>query len=106
MNLKPGDWNDMDQVLEIFQLLKGLFPWRMGNKSLNLASNWGELEASFQKICLKEIPFKDLMVITKGLNSNRQFKLLEERESSIRENQATSQAIKEKLNQTENTLIP
>ncbi|MBW0499498.1 hypothetical protein O181_039213 [Austropuccinia psidii MF-1] len=37
----------------------------------------------------------------KGLNPNRQFKLLEERE-----NQATIQAIEEKLNKTEPTLIP
>ncbi|MBW0531076.1 hypothetical protein O181_070791 [Austropuccinia psidii MF-1] len=65
-----------------------------------------ELGASFQKICLKEISFKDLMVITKGWNPTRQFRLLEERETRIRENQATIQAIEEHLNQTEPTLIP
>ncbi|MBW0520320.1 hypothetical protein O181_060035 [Austropuccinia psidii MF-1] len=45
------------------------------------------------------------MVITKGWNTNRQFKLLEERETRIRKNQATIQAIEEQLNQTEPTLI-
>ncbi|MBW0489085.1 hypothetical protein O181_028800 [Austropuccinia psidii MF-1] len=46
------------------------------------------------------------MVITKGWNSNRQFKPLEERATRIRENQATIQAIEERLNQTEPTMIP
>ncbi|MBW0498707.1 hypothetical protein O181_038422 [Austropuccinia psidii MF-1] len=45
------------------------------------------------------------MVITKRWNSNRQFKLLEERETRIRENQPTNQAIEEQLNQKEATLI-
>ncbi|MBW0589597.1 hypothetical protein O181_129312 [Austropuccinia psidii MF-1] len=39
-------------------------------------------------------------------NPNRQFKLLEERETRIRENKATIKAIEEQLNQTEPTLIP
>ncbi|MBW0538566.1 hypothetical protein O181_078281 [Austropuccinia psidii MF-1] len=78
----------------------------MDNKRFNLASNWAELGASFQKICLKEIDFKDLMVITKGWSPNRNFKLLEERVTRIRENKATIQAIEEQLNQTEPTLIP
>ncbi|MBW0515124.1 hypothetical protein O181_054839 [Austropuccinia psidii MF-1] len=46
------------------------------------------------------------MVITKGWNPRRHFKLLEERATRIRENKATIQAIKEQLNQTEPTLIP
>ncbi|MBW0533205.1 hypothetical protein O181_072920 [Austropuccinia psidii MF-1] len=78
MNLKPEDWNHMDQVLQICQLLKDLFQLRMDNKRLKVVQSWGELGAGFQKICLKETPFIDLMVITKGLNSNRQLKLLEE----------------------------
>ncbi|MBW0497788.1 hypothetical protein O181_037503 [Austropuccinia psidii MF-1] len=78
----------------------------MDNKSFNLASHWEELAESFQSICLKEIYFTDLMIIIKGWNPKRQSKLLEERESTIRENQATIQAIEEKLNQTEPTLIP
>ncbi|MBW0556410.1 hypothetical protein O181_096125, partial [Austropuccinia psidii MF-1] len=60
-NLKPEDWKDMDQVLKLHQLLKDSFQWSMDNKRLNLASHWEELGASFQKICLKEIDFKDLM---------------------------------------------
>ncbi|MBW0580980.1 hypothetical protein O181_120695 [Austropuccinia psidii MF-1] len=61
---------------------------------------------SFQKISLKEIYFKDLMVITKGWNPTRQLRLLELRENRIRENQATIQAIEEQLTQTGHTKIP
>ncbi|MBW0583022.1 hypothetical protein O181_122737 [Austropuccinia psidii MF-1] len=43
----------------------------MDNKRFNLESDWAELGASFQKICLKEIDFRDLMVITKGWNPIR-----------------------------------
>ncbi|MBW0513303.1 hypothetical protein O181_053018 [Austropuccinia psidii MF-1] len=78
----------------------------MDIKRFNLAFNWEELGASFQKICLKAIPLKYLMVITKGWNSNGKSKLLEERATRIRENKATFQAIEEQLNQTEPTLIP
>ncbi|MBW0581949.1 hypothetical protein O181_121664 [Austropuccinia psidii MF-1] len=46
------------------------------------------------------------MVITKGWNTKIKFKLLEERETRIRENQATIQAIEGQLSQTEPTLIP
>ncbi|MBW0552024.1 hypothetical protein O181_091739 [Austropuccinia psidii MF-1] len=46
------------------------------------------------------------MVITKGLNHTRQFKLLEARATRIRENQATIQAIEEQLTQTGHTQIP
>ncbi|MBW0463366.1 hypothetical protein O181_003081 [Austropuccinia psidii MF-1] len=42
----------------------------------------------------------------KRMESSRKFKLLEEREARIRENQATIQFIEEQLNQTETTLIP
>ncbi|MBW0533941.1 hypothetical protein O181_073656 [Austropuccinia psidii MF-1] len=77
----------------------------MNIKRFNLALHWEELGAGFQKLCLKEIPFKDLMVITNRLNPNRQFKILEESASRIREDKATIQAIEEQLNQTEHTLI-
>ncbi|MBW0540316.1 hypothetical protein O181_080031 [Austropuccinia psidii MF-1] len=96
----------MDQVLQLHQLLKDLFQWRMDNKRFNLASDWEELGVSCQKICLKEIAFRDLMVITKGWNPTRQFRLLEVRENKIRENQATIQAIEEQLTQTGHTEIP
>ncbi|MBW0541368.1 hypothetical protein O181_081083 [Austropuccinia psidii MF-1] len=56
----------------------------MDNKRFNLASHWAEPEASFQKICLKEIPFKDLLVIIKGWNPARKIRLLEERETWLR----------------------
>ncbi|MBW0508243.1 hypothetical protein O181_047958 [Austropuccinia psidii MF-1] len=105
-NLKPEDWKDMDQVLQLHQLLKDLFEWSMDNKRFNLAFHWAELEASFQKICLKEIDCKDLMVITKGWNTTRKFRLLEVRASRIRENQETIQAIEENLTQTGLTKIP
>ncbi|MBW0589663.1 hypothetical protein O181_129378 [Austropuccinia psidii MF-1] len=78
----------------------------MGNKWFNLESHWEELGESFQKIFLKEITFKDLMVITKGWNTTRQFKLQEERATRIRENKTTIQAVEEHLNQKEPTLIP
>ncbi|MBW0475839.1 hypothetical protein O181_015554 [Austropuccinia psidii MF-1] len=77
-NLKPEDWQEMDQVFQLHQLLKDLFQWIMDNKRLNLASDWAEIGASFQRIYLKEISFTDLIVIRKGWNPNRKFRLLEE----------------------------
>ncbi|MBW0570771.1 hypothetical protein O181_110486 [Austropuccinia psidii MF-1] len=78
----------------------------MDNKRLNPATHWEELGASFQKICLKEIDLKDLVVITKVCNPTRKFRLLGARETRIRENKATIQAIEEQLTQTGNTPIP
>ncbi|MBW0463637.1 hypothetical protein O181_003352 [Austropuccinia psidii MF-1] len=78
----------------------------MENKRFDLASHWAELGESFQKICLKEIDFKYLMVITKGWNTTRKFRLLEVRANRLRENQATIQAIEEQLTQTGHTQIP
>ncbi|MBW0477390.1 hypothetical protein O181_017105 [Austropuccinia psidii MF-1] len=75
-NLKPEDWKDMDQVLQLYQLLKDIVQWSMENKRFNLASHWEELGVSCQKICLKDISFKNLMIITKGWNPTRQFRLL------------------------------
>ncbi|MBW0481992.1 hypothetical protein O181_021707 [Austropuccinia psidii MF-1] len=59
-----------------------------------------------QKICLREIPFKDLTEIIKGWKPTRQFRILEERATRIRENQATTQAIEELLNKKGPSLIP
>ncbi|MBW0467120.1 hypothetical protein O181_006835 [Austropuccinia psidii MF-1] len=78
----------------------------MDNKRFNLASHWAELAASCQKIFIKEIDFRDLMVITKGWNSTRKFRLLEVRANRIRENQAAIEAIEEQLTQTGHTHIP
>ncbi|MBW0515650.1 hypothetical protein O181_055365 [Austropuccinia psidii MF-1] len=105
-NIKPEDWKDMDQILQLHQLLKDLFQWRMENKRFNLASQWEELGESFQKICLKEIDFKGLMVISKHWSPTRQFRLLEERATRIREIRATIQAVEEQLTQTGYTKIP
>ncbi|MBW0471199.1 hypothetical protein O181_010914 [Austropuccinia psidii MF-1] len=105
-NLKPEDWKEMDQVPQIHQLLKDLFQWTKDNKRFNLASHWAELGASCQKICPREISFKDRMEISKQWNPTGQFRLLEERATRIRENQAAIQAIDEQLNQTGPTLIP
>ncbi|MBW0522385.1 hypothetical protein O181_062100 [Austropuccinia psidii MF-1] len=46
------------------------------------------------------------MIITKGWDRTRPFRLLEVSENRIRENQATIQAIEEQLTQTGNTQIP
>ncbi|MBW0473862.1 hypothetical protein O181_013577 [Austropuccinia psidii MF-1] len=73
----------------------------MESKRFNLASHWEELGECCQKICLK-----GLMVITKGWNPTRKFRFLEERETRIRENKATIQAIEEQLTQTGYTQIP
>ncbi|MBW0556081.1 hypothetical protein O181_095796, partial [Austropuccinia psidii MF-1] len=105
-NLKPEDCKDMYQVLPLHQLLKDLFQWRIDTKRFNLASHWAELGASCQKICLREIGFKDLMIITKGWNPTRQLRLLEVRGNRMRENQSTIQAIEEQLTQTGHTQIP
>ncbi|MBW0588983.1 hypothetical protein O181_128698 [Austropuccinia psidii MF-1] len=96
----------MDQAFQSHQLLKDIYQWRMDNKRLNLASHWAEIGASCHKICLKEIPLKDLMLIPEGFNYSRQLRILEERETRIRQNQATIQAIEEWLKQIGPTLIP
>ncbi|MBW0479456.1 hypothetical protein O181_019171 [Austropuccinia psidii MF-1] len=96
----------MDQALQLHQILKYLFQWSIENKRSNLASHWVQLGVFSQKIRLKEIPFTDLMVITKGWNANRHLKLLEEKEARIRENQATIQAMEEQLDQKGHALIP
>ncbi|MBW0485624.1 hypothetical protein O181_025339 [Austropuccinia psidii MF-1] len=64
-NLKPAEWKDMGQVLQLHQLFKDLFQWSMDNKRFNLASHWAELGASCHRICLKAIDFRDLMEKTR-----------------------------------------
>ncbi|MBW0476238.1 hypothetical protein O181_015953 [Austropuccinia psidii MF-1] len=103
--LKPKDWKDIDQVLQLHQLLKDLFQWSMENNRFNMASHGAELAASFQKSCLKEIHPKDHMVITKGWNPTRQFRLLEVRKNRARDNQATIKAIEEQVTQTRHAQI-
>ncbi|MBW0484161.1 hypothetical protein O181_023876 [Austropuccinia psidii MF-1] len=105
-DLKPEDLTDMDQVLQLHQLFNNLFQWSIENKRFNIASHWEELGETFQKIFLRGISFKDLIEITKGWNPNSQFKLLEEREAKIRENQATIQAIEKEWTQKEDIMNP
>ncbi|MBW0573500.1 hypothetical protein O181_113215 [Austropuccinia psidii MF-1] len=64
-NLKPEDWKHMDQVLQLHQLLKDFCQWSMDNKRFNLASHLAERGETCQKICLKEIDFRDLELIPK-----------------------------------------
>ncbi|MBW0495478.1 hypothetical protein O181_035193 [Austropuccinia psidii MF-1] len=78
----------------------------MDNKRFNPASHWEELGASFQKIFLKDIDFKDLMVITTDWNPTTKFRLLEVRANRIREKKATIHAIEEQPTQTGNAQIP
>ncbi|MBW0536961.1 hypothetical protein O181_076676 [Austropuccinia psidii MF-1] len=78
----------------------------MDNNRLNLVAHWAELGESCHKICLKEIPSKDLMVIPKGFNSTSQLRILDERETKIRQNQANIQVIEEWLKNIGPTLIP
>ncbi|MBW0593608.1 hypothetical protein O181_133323 [Austropuccinia psidii MF-1] len=85
----------MDPALQPNKLPKDLLQWSMGNKMHNMASHWEKPVVSFQNICLREIPFKELVEITRGWNPNRQFKLLEEREANIWENQTIIQDIEE-----------
>ncbi|MBW0467826.1 hypothetical protein O181_007541 [Austropuccinia psidii MF-1] len=49
----------------------------MDSKRFNLASHWAELGASFQMIFIKEIDFRNLMIITKVWNPTWRFILLE-----------------------------
>ncbi|MBW0468772.1 hypothetical protein O181_008487 [Austropuccinia psidii MF-1] len=72
----------------------------MDKKRFNLACHWEEIGASCQKICPKEIYFKDFVVITKGCTPTRQFRLLEVRENRIKKNKATIKGIEEQLTQT------
>ncbi|MBW0590888.1 hypothetical protein O181_130603 [Austropuccinia psidii MF-1] len=54
--------DNMDTALQLHQLCKDHFQWSINSKRFHLASHFAELGASFQKICLKEISFKDLIV--------------------------------------------
>ncbi|MBW0488005.1 hypothetical protein O181_027720 [Austropuccinia psidii MF-1] len=105
-NLKQEEFKDLDQVLQLQKLLKDLLQWSIDNRRFNLASHWAELVARCQRVCIKGIFFTDPMVITKGWNPNRKFRLLEERATRIRENPSTIQAIKEQMNQTGPIIIP
>ncbi|MBW0467562.1 hypothetical protein O181_007277 [Austropuccinia psidii MF-1] len=70
-NLKPEDWKDMDQVVQHYQLLKDLFQCSIENKRFNLPSHRARLGVSCQKVCLKVIDFRGLMVINQRLESHQ-----------------------------------
>ncbi|MBW0487537.1 hypothetical protein O181_027252 [Austropuccinia psidii MF-1] len=103
-----GGWQDTEgsHTHSAINFLIKQKPQTRGLERFNIAYHLEELGASCQKIFLKEIPFKDLMVITKAWNPTRQFRLLEERATRIRGNKATIQAIEEQMNQKGPTLIP
>ncbi|MBW0463761.1 hypothetical protein O181_003476 [Austropuccinia psidii MF-1] len=71
-------------------------PVEPGTQEVQPGFTLGRTGDRFQKICLREMSSKDLMYITKGWNTNRKFRLLEEREAKIRGNKATLKAIEER----------
>ncbi|MBW0479755.1 hypothetical protein O181_019470 [Austropuccinia psidii MF-1] len=77
----------------------------MDNKRFKLSSHWEELGESFQKMSQRD-NLKRSYSNHQGWNTTRQFRLLEETETTIRENQANIKAIEEQMNQTGPTLIP
>ncbi|MBW0463272.1 hypothetical protein O181_002987 [Austropuccinia psidii MF-1] len=90
---QKGDWKDEEQVMQIQKLLKDLFTWSMDNRMFSMAASWVEVGITTQNICLKQIPWMDLMDEIKGWNPNKNLKLLEERETRIRENQEAIKSI-------------
>ncbi|MBW0527071.1 hypothetical protein O181_066786 [Austropuccinia psidii MF-1] len=83
--------------MRVHKLLKDVFTWSMENKLLTIAASWEEVIITTQKICLKQIPWMDLMEEMKVWNPKRNFKVLEERETRIRENQESIKDIKSSL---------
>ncbi|MBW0565126.1 hypothetical protein O181_104841 [Austropuccinia psidii MF-1] len=77
-----------------------------GQQEVQPGISLGRTWSKFPEDLSQKIDFKDLMVITKGWNPTRQFRLLEARAQRIRDNQATIQAIEEWLTQTGPTQIP
>ncbi|MBW0487758.1 hypothetical protein O181_027473 [Austropuccinia psidii MF-1] len=50
-NLKPEDWKDMDQVLQLHQLLKDSFQWRRDNNSLT----WHPTEKNMEEVSRRSV---------------------------------------------------
>ncbi|MBW0476767.1 hypothetical protein O181_016482 [Austropuccinia psidii MF-1] len=65
------------------------FPIEHGQQEVQPKITLGRTWRKLQKICLKEISLKELIITVKGWNPTRKFRLLEERETRIRENKAT-----------------
>ncbi|MBW0567001.1 hypothetical protein O181_106716 [Austropuccinia psidii MF-1] len=70
--------------------------------SIPLGRSWSKFPEYMSQRDTLQRPYEN----HQRLETTRQFRLLEEREIRIRENQATIQAIEEQLNQTGATLIP
>ncbi|MBW0480736.1 hypothetical protein O181_020451 [Austropuccinia psidii MF-1] len=70
--------------------------------SFTLGKTWRKLPEDMSQIDI----LQKTLLITKGWNPNRRFKILEEREARIRETQATIQTIEEQLHQAEHALFP
>ncbi|MBW0468974.1 hypothetical protein O181_008689 [Austropuccinia psidii MF-1] len=77
------------------------FPMEHGQQEVQPSITLGRTWSKFPEDMLQ----RDILQRPYG-NHQRMFRLLEERETMIRENQATIQAIEEQLNQTGPTLIP
>ncbi|MBW0485792.1 hypothetical protein O181_025507 [Austropuccinia psidii MF-1] len=82
------------------------FSMENGQQKVQQSIPLGRTWSKFQEDMSQRDRIQRLMVITKSCNPTRQFRHLEERETRIRENQATIQAIEEQLNQTGHTQIP
>ncbi|MBW0577616.1 hypothetical protein O181_117331 [Austropuccinia psidii MF-1] len=77
-----------------------------GQQEVQPGISLGRTWSKFPEDLFQRDKFKDLMVIIKGWNPTRQFRLLVVRATRIREDQATIQAIEEQLTQTGHTQIP
>ncbi|MBW0477955.1 hypothetical protein O181_017670 [Austropuccinia psidii MF-1] len=78
--LQPGDWKDGEQLINIHKFLKDMFTWSMDNKMFSMEASNAEVGITTKKICLKKMACMDLTKEMKGWNTNKNFKLLEERE--------------------------
>ncbi|MBW0593460.1 hypothetical protein O181_133175 [Austropuccinia psidii MF-1] len=59
--LQPEYWKGMDQVLQMYQLLKSMLRWRIVRKRFNLEEKLEEVGITTQKICLRDINWVELM---------------------------------------------
>ncbi|MBW0550605.1 hypothetical protein O181_090320 [Austropuccinia psidii MF-1] len=104
IDLKPEDLRDMDT--SALQTPQRSSPIEHVKQEVQPGFALGRTLCKLTEICLKKIYFKDPIEITKGWNSNRKFKLLEDKEAKFRENKATIQSIEEQWSQKGNILTP
>ncbi|MBW0476984.1 hypothetical protein O181_016699 [Austropuccinia psidii MF-1] len=48
-DLKPEDWKDMNQVIQLHELLKALFQWSMDNKRFKMRRTWSKIPEGMLK---------------------------------------------------------